>query len=111
MIIPIILILIICIYIHYINNCEHMNEGTFMRVNKYTNYNSSLFPICQKNVRNNSLNERYCDDKKPPNMIRTKVFNNNRWIITKYPSYIYSASVLSTKPQIVFSPDYSHIIQ
>lgn len=101
------IIIILIIIILFMSNQENMNEGTFKYTYKppaITNFSMDTYPICQKNVRNNNLNERYCDDKERPNMHYQVLYNNPRWILTKYPSFVYYNADLYK----VNSPDYYH---
>jgi len=88
---------------------EHMNEGTYQYMEyPRTNFSSYLYPICQKNVRNNGLNERYCDDKHNPFLGLQRVFKDGKWVVLKYPSFYYPAYAMYNDKKMVYSPDYYH---
>lgn len=109
-------IIVIIIFIFFITNKknyqkEHLNEGTFYEIdpNVQNNLNINSYSLCTKDIRSNSVGDRYCYDL--PNFKKhiNPIYNSPLWVQTKYPSYFYPPyQTYNDKSQYMFSPDWWH---
>jgi len=115
-----------CLLFIYLNNAlnctentEHMNEGSFKHLYPLvnTNFDSNLYPKCEKDIRNNGHNERYCNDSPSYQKHFEYLYNGNNdkfikgkteWMQYRYPSYFYPQYSTNLYPHTIYSPDYEH---
>jgi hypothetical protein len=109
-------ILVLIIIIYYLlntnnNQKEHLNEGTFYEIdpNVKNNLNTGLYPLCTKDIRSNSIGDRYCNDLPNFKKYTSPIYNSPSWVQTRYPSYFYPPYQTNTdEPRYMFSPDWWH---
>lgn len=98
---------------YFMSNHENFNEGTYKQLYSgfpyhKTNLDYNFTPYCHEHIRNNSLNERYCNDTPNHKKYVEDLYGTPNWIQTKYKSYFYPAYSHRIDPHYVYSPDWLH---
>ncbi len=95
---------------NYDKEKEHLNDGTFYEIDPIVenNLNAGLYPMCTKDIRNNAINNRYCNDLPSFKKHTERLYGSPYWIQTKYPSYFFPPYSTKVEPHYMYSPDWWH---
>lgn len=109
-----IIIIIVSLYFTFKKNNEqkeHLNEGTFYEIepNVQNNLSAGLYPHCEKDIRSNSVGDRYCNDLPNFKKYTSPLYSSPLWVHTRHPSYFYTPYQTNTdEPRYMFAPDWWH---